>query len=116
MNITLRQLQAFVLVAETGSFTQAAQRLYVTQSALSLMVRELEKALNARLVNRTTRQTSLTDVGAEFLPSAQRVLADLEHAVGNVDKLLAKARGRVVIAAPLVLAGTFLADVIAGFR
>lgn len=115
MNVTLRQLRAFVLVAQFGSFTRAAGAMHVTQSALSLLIRELEKELNTRLVNRTTRSAVVTDVGAEFLASAQRILGDLEHALGNVDKLLAKKRGRVVVAAPLVLSSTFLPPILAGF-
>lgn len=116
MNVTLRQLQAFVFVAQKRSFTQAAHAMHITQSALSLLVRELESTLDARLVNRTTRSISLTDVGMEFLPSAQHVLGELDHAVGNVGKLLAKERGRVVVAAPLVLAGTLLPDIFVRFR
>lgn len=116
MNVTLRQLQAFVLVAQTRSFTQAARGMHITQSALSLLIRELESVLDARLVNRTTRSISLTDVGEEFLPSAQHVLAELQHAIGNVDKLLAKERGRVIVAAPLVLSGTLLPDIFVSFR
>ncbi|TFY99838.1 LysR family transcriptional regulator [Ramlibacter rhizophilus] len=116
MNVTLRQLQAFGLVARHGSFTQAAQAMHLTQSALSLLLRELEAALDTRLVNRTTRSVTLTDVGAEFLEMTQRVLGDLEHAVTHVGELIAKQRGRVVIAAPLVLAGTFLPPLLASFR
>lgn len=116
MNVTLRQLQAFVLVAQTRSFTQAAGAMHITQSALSLLVRELESVLDARLVNRTTRSISLTEVGEEFLPSVQRVLAELQHAIGNVDKLLAKERGRVIVAAPLVLSGALLPDIFVSFR
>jgi DNA-binding transcriptional LysR family regulator len=116
MNITLRQLRAFVLVAQLSSFTRAAQAMHVTQSALSLLVRELEAAMDMRLVDRTTRSISLTAAGSEFFASAQRVLADLEHAIDNVDQLVAKERGRVVIAAPLVLSSTFLPRILAGFR
>lgn len=115
MNVTVRQLKAFVLLAKTGSFTQAARQLFVTQSALSLLIRELESGLQTRLVNRTTRQISLTPVGQAFLPAAQRVLADLEQAVLGVDQLLALRRGRVVVVAPLVLSGTFLSPVVADF-
>ena len=50
MNVTLRQLRAFVLVARLGSFTQAAKAMHVTQSALSLLVRELESAMYTRLL------------------------------------------------------------------
>jgi DNA-binding transcriptional LysR family regulator len=116
MNVTLRQLRAFVLVGQLGSFTRAAQAMHLTQSALSLLVRELESAMDTRLVDRTTRSASLTTAGREFFASAQRVLDDLQHAIDNVDLLVAKERGRVVIAAPLVLSSTFLPRIIAGFR
>lgn len=116
MNVTLRQLRAFVLVGRLGSFTRAAQAMHLTQSSLSMLVRELESAMNTRLVDRTTRNVSLTAAGSEFFASTQRVLADLEHAIGNVDKLVLKERGRVVIAAPLVLSSTLLSPIIAGFK
>ena len=116
MNVTVRQLRAFVLVIQKGSFTAAAHAMHLTQSALSLLVRDLEEALGTRLIDRTTRRTSATAVGQEFFASAQRILGDLEHAVGNVDKLVAKQRGRVVVAAPLVLSSTFLPPILATFR
>jgi DNA-binding transcriptional LysR family regulator len=116
MNLTLRQLRAFVLVARSGSFTRAAKSMHLTQSALSQLVRELEGALNTRLVDRTTRSVSLTATGKEFVASSQRILDDLEQAIGNVDKLVAKQRGRVVIASPVVLASNLLPPVVARFR
>jgi DNA-binding transcriptional LysR family regulator len=116
MNVTLRQLRAFVLVARLGSFTRAAQAMHVTQSALSLLVRELESAMNTRLLDRTTRAVSLTVAGSEFFPEAQRILGDLERAIASVDKLMAKERGKVVIAAPLVLSSTYLPPILAAFR
>lgn len=116
MNVTLRQLRAFVLVGRLGNFTRAAQAMHVTQSALSLLVRELESAMNTRLLDRTTRAVSLTAAGSEFFVSAQRILGELERAIASVDKLVAKERGRVVIAAPLVLSSTFLPPILAAFK
>jgi DNA-binding transcriptional LysR family regulator len=116
VNVTIRQLRAFVLVVQKGSFTAAANAMHLTQSALSLLVRELEGALGARLIDRTTRRTSVTAVGQEFFANAQRILGELEHAVGNVDKLIAKQRGRVTVAAPLVLSSTILPPIVASFR
>lgn len=116
MNVTLRQLRAFVLVVRLGSFTQAAQAMHVTQSALSLLIRELESAMNTRLLERTTRVIGLTVAGSEFFPEAQRILADLERAVASVDQLIAKERGKVVIAAPLMLSSTYLPPILAVFR
>ena len=116
MNLTLRQLRAFVLVADTRSFTRAAQAMHVTQSALSLLVRQLEMALGTRLIDRTTRSVNVTDVGAEFLIAAQRVLSDLTHAIDDVGHMIALGRGRVVIAAPLVLSGALLPPILASFK
>jgi DNA-binding transcriptional LysR family regulator len=115
MNLTVRQLRAFVLVVQKGSFTGAGQAMHLTQSAVSILVRDLEEALGSRLIDRTTRSIAVTAVGQEFFASAQRILADIEHAVGNVDKLIAKQRGRVVVAAPLILSSTFLPPVLATF-
>jgi len=115
MNLTVRQLRAFVLVVEKGSFTVAGRAMHLTQSAVSVLVRDLEEALGSRLIDRTTRSIAVTAVGREFFASAQRILADIEHAVGNVDKLIAKQRGRVVVAAPLVLSSTFLPPFLATF-
>jgi DNA-binding transcriptional LysR family regulator len=116
MNLTIRQLQAFVHVAHLGSFTKAAQAMHLTQSALSLLIRELETALDTRLIDRTTRSVSPTAVGMEFLASAERILDDLTHAIANVDQLVAQQKGRVVVAAPLVLSSTYLPRILAGFR
>ena len=116
MNVTLRQLQAFVLVARLGSFTRAAQAMHLTQSALSVLVRELESSMNTRLLDRTTRAVELTVAGSEFFPEAERILGDLERAIANVDKLMAKERGKVVVAAPLVLSSTYLPPILSGFR
>lgn len=115
MNVTLRQLRAFVLVARLGSFTRAAQAMHVTQSALSLLVRELEGAIDSRLFDRTTRAVALTAAGSDFFPRAERVLAELESALAGVDKLVARERGRVVVAAPLVLSSTYLPPILAAF-
>ena len=64
MNVTLRQLQAFVAVSQTGSFTLAAERLFITQSALSGLIKELEASLGLRLFDRSTRRLRLSVLGA----------------------------------------------------
>ena len=65
MNLTLRQLRAFAAVAAAGSFTEAARQLHLTQSALSVLVRELERALGVRRFDRHTRKVSLTHAGVD---------------------------------------------------
>lgn len=78
--ITTRQLRYFVEIAESGSFSAAAERLYIAQSALSRQVRELEQQLDTALFERTARQPRLTAAGAAFLPRARNLLQDLEKA------------------------------------
>lgn len=90
--------------------------MHLTQSAISLLVRELETGLNARLIDRTTRNVQVTEVGKEFFAGAERILGDLEHLVTNVGQLVAKQRGRVVLTAPLILSSTFLPNIIAEFK
>ena len=103
MNITLRQLRAFVTVAETGKFTLAADMLGVSQSSLSLLVRDLENLLGLRLFDRHTRRLELTDAGHDLLPVAQKTLMDLSSVVENSRDLLALKKGRVTIAAGSLL-------------
>jgi DNA-binding transcriptional LysR family regulator len=81
VNITSRQLRAFILTARHESFSRAADEMFITQSGISIMVRELESQLGFRLFDRTTRKVRLTDLGACFLPTANRCLCELEAAV-----------------------------------
>lgn len=69
-----KTLQAFVAVAEEGHFGKAAQRLGITQSGLSQIVKNLEASIGGRLIDRTTRSVSLTDVGEAFLDNARELL------------------------------------------
>lgn len=108
MNITLRQLRAFVTVSDTGAFARAAERLHVTPSGLSMLVRQLEEQLGLRLFYRNTRTVRLTEAGSEFLPLASKTLRDLESAVAASRSLAQLKRGRVTIAASIVAAATLL--------
>src|SRR5690348_14881347 len=106
MNITIKQLRAFAAVADAGSFTDAATRLYLTQSGLSLLVKELEGELGVRLFDRSTRRISLTVAGADFYPLALRVLQDLDSAVNSALQLQDVQRGAIRIACtPLYSSG-----------
>ena len=73
MDIT--QLRAFVAVAHEGNLTRAAEKLHVTQPAVSLQIKSLQAALELQLFNRNTAGMSLTEDGAKLLPYAERVLA-----------------------------------------
>ena len=109
-------MRAFAAVAEQGSFTAAATRLHLTQSALSVLVRELERELGARLFDRHTRRVLLTEAGHELLPHATRMLADLEQAAASVAGLRDKRRGRLRLAMPQLMASTLGARAVAAFH
>ncbi|KSV73320.1 MULTISPECIES: LysR family transcriptional regulator [Ensifer] len=115
MNITLRQLRAFIAVAELGQFNIAARNLHLTQSAVSILIRDLEREIGVRLFDRHTRMVSLTLVGQEFLPQARKIMKDLELAVGDVRDNASLKRGQVTIAAAIVLAATVVPPIIARF-
>jgi DNA-binding transcriptional LysR family regulator len=115
MNITLRQLRAFIAVAEFGQFNLAARNLHITQSAVSILIRDLETEIGVRLFDRHTRMVSLTLVGQEFLPQARKILKDLELAVGDVRDNASLKRGQVTIAAAIVLAATIVPPILARF-
>ena len=115
MNVTLRQWQAFVAVADAGNFTRAAQRMRVAQSAISVLVRDLEDDLGIRLFDRTTRRVELTDAGIEFRGNAEKLIADLDHAIRHTHDLVERRRGRITVAAPPFLATALLPTVMAAF-
>ena len=89
----LNDLTAFIAVAKARSFTKAAARLGVSQSALSHTVRGLEERLGIRLLARTTRVVRVTDAGARYVEDCRRILAEINeadesaggvHAIGHV--------------------------------
>ena len=93
----LRQLATFVAVAEEGSFTRAADRLHVVQSAVSAGVRNLEKELGVMLFDRSTHSVKLTDAGRALLPEARATLAAAQAARDAVDEARGGLRGTVVL-------------------
>ncbi|MDE1947139.1 MAG: LysR family transcriptional regulator [Burkholderiales bacterium] len=115
MNVTLRQLRAFIAVAEVQHFTRAAERLDISQSSISTLVRELEQNLGLRLFDRHTRMLRLTHAGAEILPLARKALADLDSVIGSSSELRTLGRGRVSIAASSLQAALVLPEMIRRF-
>ncbi|KQU90593.1 MULTISPECIES: LysR substrate-binding domain-containing protein [Ensifer] len=115
MDITLKQLRAFVTVANLGQFTLAADKLGSSQSAVSTLVRQLETNLNLRLFDRHTRLLRLTQAGIDILPVASRAVADIEGMVESSRELNALRRGKVSIAAGTVQAALLLPPLINAF-
>ena len=93
----LQQLRYVVAVAETTSFTRAAERCLVVQSALSHQVARLERELGARLFDRTSRRVRLTPAGAAFLPAARQCLDAAERAAAEVAAAVGEVRGRLTV-------------------
>ncbi|MFT3966291.1 MAG: LysR family transcriptional regulator [Sphingobium sp.] len=98
-NENLRDLNAFVIVAEEGSFTRAAARLGVSQSALSQTVRNLEERVGIRLLNRTTRNVSPTEAGERLLSSVSPALEEIDRGFAQLGALRDHPAGTVRISA-----------------
>ncbi|UVK42037.1 LysR family transcriptional regulator [Mesorhizobium sp. AR07] len=116
MDITLKQLRAFVTVANLGQFTLAADKLGSSQSAVSTLVRQLETNLNLRLFDRHTRLLRLTQAGMDILPVAARAVADIEGLVESSRELNALRRGKVSVAAGTVQAALLLPLLVNAFN
>ncbi len=114
--VTLRQLRAFLAIADAGGFAAAARRMHLTPSALSLLVKELEGGMKVRLFDRTTRSTILSLAGGEFYPLARKVLDDLALALEATQDLEQKKRGTVRIACTPLYASTTLPELILRYR
>lgn len=112
----LQQLRYVVAVAETGSFTRAARRCLVVQSALSHQIARLERELGARLFDRTSRSVRLTAAGAAFLPSARQCLDFAERAAAEVAAAVGEVRGRVVVGVIPTVAAVDLPAALKVFR
>lgn len=87
MNLSLRQLKVFLGVAHASSFTKTAQRLHLSQAALSAIIRELETQLQCRLLDRTTRSVALTEAGRMFMPTAAHIVDTIENAALELRKI-----------------------------
>lgn len=99
LTLTISELEAVLLVAQTLSFRMAAGRAHVTQPALSRRVQAAEQKLNARLFDRDTHRVTLTDAGAELVPIAARMLSELRDSLSDLSEFVAGRRGSVRIQA-----------------
>ena len=108
-------IAAFARVVETGGFSAAARQLGVTPSAISKQVTQLENRLGARLLNRTTRQLSLTEVGTAFYERTKQILRALDDAEQAVSHLTNIPRGTLRVTVPLAFGETHIAPVLPGF-
>ncbi len=96
----IEAMQAFVTVADLQGFAPAARKLGLSPSGVTRLIAALEDRLGARLLQRTTRQVTLTDAGARYLERARRILSDVEEAEGAAEGERTRPGGRLVVSAP----------------
>jgi DNA-binding transcriptional LysR family regulator len=114
--VEFQQMRYVLAVAETGSFTRAAQRCLVVQSALSHQIARLERELGARLFERTSRRVRLTPAGAAFLPAARQCLDAAERAAAEVAAAVGEVRGRLAVGVISTVAAVDVPSALREFR
>jgi DNA-binding transcriptional LysR family regulator len=116
MNVTQRQMQAFLVIARLASFTRAAERLHITQSGLSAMMRDLEVQLRCRLFDRTTRSVSLTPEGLQLVPVASRIVAELESISDAINQISSRAQRTLTVGVTPIIAACVMPAAITAFN
>lgn len=115
LNWTPRDLDIFLVLAETGSFRRTAAQVHLSQSAVSGVIVRLEEALTTRLFDRTTRSVHLTVAGQVFVEQAKLLSAQTQEAVQRVQHITQVQSGKVSLAALPSLAATVVPKVMARF-
>ena len=113
LNVSLKQLRAFVLVAQERSFTRAASRVHVSPSAITVAIRDLETEVGMRLFDRTTRSVDPTPQALAFQPVAERLLEEFGRALGDLRSFAQRQKGFVVVAAAASMITFVIAPAIA---
>lgn len=116
MNMSTRQMRAFLEVARVGNFTRAAEQTHITQAGLSILIREMERQLGTRLFDRTTRMVSLTAAGRRLLPVVERLVTELDDVAAQLGAEGDAARQTLRVAATPLVSSHLLPQVFAGFR
>ncbi|MDB5596483.1 MAG: DNA-binding transcriptional regulator, LysR family [Hyphomicrobiales bacterium] len=115
MKVDIPGLEAFLSIADLGSFRRGAAHLNLSQTAVSHRLRKLEESLGVKLFTRTTRQIGLTQAGAELLPSARALLKDFEHQLDQISRRHRDEQSILTLACMPTIAVHVLPDVFAGF-
>jgi DNA-binding transcriptional LysR family regulator len=102
----IRQLRAFIAIAELGTFTAGAVRVHVTQAAISMQIRQLENELGAKLFIRAPRKVMLTEAGEQLLHRARQILRDHDAAIDEIAELAGAERGRLRIGSASAMVAT----------
>jgi len=111
MNLSLRQLKAFLAVARLKNFTRAAENQHITQQGLSLLIQQMEKQLGSRLFDRTTRSITLSPAGRHLLGVAEEVVARLESTALSIEQMSRHTAHRISVAATPLVASHVMPEV-----
>ena len=111
----LRNMEVMVAVVEAGSFAAAARQLQISAVMVGKHIQQLEAHLGARLFQRSTRQNSLTEVGAAFYEDSKRVLEQVRWAESAVERSRAVPQGLLRVSAPFTLGNHVIAPLVADF-
>ena len=112
---TLRAMRLFIKVAETGSFKQAAKETNYSSSMLSKEIEKLEQLVGARLLQRSTRNVQLTEIGQGYLLRCHHVINANQQALGYVQEMQGKPKGLLKVNAPMTLGITDLGKAFGAF-
>jgi DNA-binding transcriptional LysR family regulator len=115
VNVSTRQIRAFLQIARLQSFTKAAEQVHISQAGLSMMVKELEEQLGSRLFDRTTRSVALTEAGRRFQPVAARVMEELTTVSATLGEVSERTVGTLRIAATPLVSASLLPSVFKSF-
>lgn len=116
MNPTMRQLEALVLVYRLGSITKAAAELRVTQSAISLLIRQIEENFQLKLFDRTTRALHPTAACREAIPAADRILSSARGLSQHMRDLVEVRTGRIAVAVSAGVASALIPRILVRYR
>lgn len=116
INISMRDFDAFLALAQTQHFTRAAERCHLSQSAFSQKIGRIEASAGVRLFERSTRHVTLTPEGEVFAEEVRRIQADMQHAFSGLQDLAHRRVGRVAVAALPSVAAEWMPQVIARYR
>ena len=115
LNITLKHLRTFVIVARYGSFNRAAEELSRTQPAITLAIKQLEEFVGLKLLDRTTRRVTPTAEGENFIPIAERLVRDFDTAISDLKATAERRVGNISMAIVPSVATNLLPPIIKTF-
>lgn len=112
MLVNVRQMQTFLAIVKAGNFTKAAGAIHISQSALSVQIRQLEETLGVKLLDRNRRHVNVTAVGRDLVPRFERILCEMEAVAWHTRDLSELTQGAVTVAAIPSIAATLLPEAI----